>query len=129
MTRYLQPVHPVHMREAQLEAYFRQKVKLSLGGMVVKMAPTKRGIPDRLVLLPGGRVVFVELKARGGKLSVIQQHWHELAAKLGTRVYVVTGREEVDEWVRQVAAEHDPKTRRRKPRVPLDDLQPRALEG
>ena len=100
--------------EAALESHFRKKVKHSLGGIPIKMAPVHAGIPDRLVVLPGGKLVFVELKADGGRLSEIQKHWHAMLRMLGSRVYVLTGAEEIDEWVRQIAAENDPKTRKRK---------------
>jgi hypothetical protein len=50
------------VRESQLETYFVRVVRLVLHGKTFKMAPTVRGVPDRLVLLPGGVVELVELK-------------------------------------------------------------------
>lgn len=85
--------------EASLEAYFYNQVRLR-GGMVEKLISTRRGIPDRLVLLPGGHVFLVELKAWGGRTSAIQEAWHARAAELGTRVVVLEGRDAVDEWLR-----------------------------
>lgn len=91
---------PTHAElEASLEAYFRRAVR-SAGGMLIKLAPTERGVPDRMVLLPGGVLALVELKASGGRLSAIQQVWHTRAAELGTEVVVLTGRSQIDEWVR-----------------------------
>lgn len=90
---------PYPETEARLEAVFRDVVRRELGGVVVKMAPTQVGVPDRVVLLPAGRVVFVELKTPQGVLSSMQAHWHRKAAALGTTVVVLRGRTEVMRWV------------------------------
>lgn len=84
--------------ESSLEAYFYHAVRVA-GGLVVKLAPTVRGIPDRLVFLPGGVMALVELKATGGALSPIQRHRHAELATLGTPVVVLTGRSEVATWI------------------------------
>lgn len=86
-------------RESQLEARFRKKVSTDLGGASYKLAPIDAGIPDRLVLLPGGRVELVELKTETGKLRRVQEVWHRRAAALGTPVTVLAGREAIDAWV------------------------------
>lgn len=91
--------------EASLEAHFNRQVRLRLAGRSVKLAPTEKGMPDRLVLLPGGRVHLVELKAVGGHTSAAQDLWHERSASLGTRVTVLTGRDQVDRWIGQQATE------------------------
>ena len=101
--------------EASLEAHFNRQVRLRLGGRSVKLAPTEKGMPDRLVLLPGGRVYLVELKAIGGHTSAAQDLWHERAAALGTRVTTLTGRDQVDRWIEaraKAATAHLDKTRR-----------------
>lgn len=87
------------MREAQLERIFRSRVRMVLGGMVIKMAPTVVGVPDRMVLLPGGRVFLVELKAERGVLSAAQREWHLRARRLGTHVVVLRGLEQIQTWV------------------------------
>ena len=93
-------MHPPTRKEleASLEAYFRKSVKEKLGGHVVKLAPTEKGVPDRLVMLPGGRLVLVELKADGGRLSPAQEYWHERAKDLGTEVVVLEGRGQIHQW-------------------------------
>ena len=91
---------PTHKElEASLEAYFYRQVRLRLGGRVIKLAPTEKGVPDRLVLLPGGRVFLVELKALDGRTSAAQDLFHERAAELGTRVQLLVGRHGVDRWL------------------------------
>ena len=95
---------PLHSElESSLEAHFNRVVRLHLGGRASKLAPTEKGMPDRLVLLPGGRVHLVELKAVGGHTSAAQDLWHERADALGTRVEVLTGREQVDRWIERQA--------------------------
>lgn len=91
----------------------RKQVHQVLGGRFIKMIPVIKGTPDRLVLLPGGRMYLVELKAVGGRLSAAQKLFIERAAELGTAVTVLEGRDEVDAWIRQKAGVLEP-TRRGK---------------
>ena len=71
------------------------------GGKCIKMDPTyNAGIPDRLVLLPGGVVVWVELKRRiGGKISPLQNLWRRELKQLGHSVVYLRGVKEVNDWV------------------------------
>lgn len=85
------------MRESSVESVFAQRVR-DLGGRSFKFAPVHAGNPDRLVLLPGGLVCLVELKADDGALRPEQKLWHRRAADLGTTVYVVSGAEEARTW-------------------------------
>ena len=88
------------MLEAQLEATFRRRVR-EKGGMVVQLMPTVAGIPDRMVLLPGGRVYLVELKTVTGRLRPAQREWHRRALTLGTPVIVLYGLGDVVRWVEE----------------------------
>ena len=83
--------------EAPVEDYLVKQVE-ALGGQCYKFAPPGRvGYPDRLVVLPGGRMFFVELKRpKGGRLGVLQPQRHEELRALGVAVYVVRNRGEVD---------------------------------
>lgn len=77
------------MRESAIEKALVERVK-ALGGMCEKFtSPSRRGVPDRIVTLPGGKIVFVELKAAGGKLSVLQQRDHARRRALGCSVLVI----------------------------------------
>lgn len=69
------------------EAYLRDKVK-ALGGRSYKwVSPGCAGVPDRIVILPGGRVFFVELKSEG-KTSTAQQKKRQAELRaLGCTVY------------------------------------------
>lgn len=97
--------------EAQIERYLRSKVA-ALGGMVIKIAPVIAGVPDDLVILPGGRVYFVELKTRTGTLRPIQTAMHRQLRKRGIAVHVLRGVPEVDRWLGTVEEPGYPITRR-----------------
>lgn len=67
------------------------------GGECLKIPPIfYRGIPDRLVLMPGGQLVFVELKAPDRRPTLTQAKVHERLRRLGFRVEVLDGIEAVD---------------------------------
>lgn len=60
----------------------------------------RRGCPDRLVILPGGGVHFIELKKpRGGALSIQQKLEHEAFANAGANVAVLWSTAEVESWI------------------------------
>ncbi len=84
-------------RESNLERYFRIEVK-KRGGWAIKFRGVA-GIPDRLVILPGGRIVWVELKTEKGRVSKIQKAIHRKLLAMGCEVEVLKGRAEVDEWL------------------------------
>ena len=91
--------------ESALEDLFRRQVT-AIGGMIVKIAPTNRGVPDRLVILPHGGMFLVELKTATGKLSPLQKLFIERAERRGTRVVVLYGADQIKNWVRAHADEH-----------------------
>jgi hypothetical protein len=89
------------VRESALEQELFRQVR-ALGGIAVKLAPTHVGVPDRLVILPPGRMFLVELKAEDGVVSAAQQLWHDRAATIGAPVAVVRGRAGLDAWLAQL---------------------------
>ena len=71
------------MREKQVEQRLVQEVK-KRGGICPKfVSPGFAGMPDRLILLPGGRFAFAELKAPGEKPRSLQLARHRLLRRLG----------------------------------------------
>lgn len=86
-----------HTTEDVIEKYLRLRVK-ALGGLCIKLNPFGyAGIPDRMVLLPGGILSFYELKRpKGGRFEPLQERWHAKLRKLGFRVYVCRTKEAVD---------------------------------
>lgn len=84
------------MLEKTIEAALVKRVKV-LGGMAEKFtSPNKRSVPDRLVTLPGGRIIFVELKAPGKKPTAKQELDHQRRRDLGCDVRVISTMEEID---------------------------------
>ena len=78
-----------HILEKHIEAALVARVK-ALGGMAEKFtSPSKRSVPDRLVTLPGGRIVFVECKAPGKKPTPAQDADHARRRALGCGVRVI----------------------------------------
>lgn len=87
------------MLERDLEEHFRHAVAAS-GGVALKwVAPGWRGAPDRLVLYPGGRLAFVELKSPGRRPSPLQEERIKFLQSLGFDVWVIDSAEKIDAFV------------------------------
>lgn len=72
----------------------------SAGGLCIKLpANLYRGIPDRLVLLPGGRVYFVELKTEKGKPSVHQLRYQIFLRNLGFNSDIIQGETQLRRFI------------------------------
>ena len=83
------------MLERDIEKAFCNRVK-ALGGMADKFtSPQKRSVPDRLVTLPGGRIIFAEIKRPGGKVTEAQARDHERRRALGCDVRVIDSLEQI----------------------------------
>jgi len=83
------------MLEKEIEKEFVAHVK-SIGGMADKFqSPGKRSVPDRLVTLPGGRIIFVELKAPGNKPTEAQARDHSKRRLLGCDVRVIDNLQDI----------------------------------
>lgn len=88
------------MRESDIERRLTQGVK-KMGGKAYKfVSPGNVGVPDRLVVLPGGAVLFVELKAPDGRLSPNQRLQMTELTRLGAHVFVLWSAEDVDAFLR-----------------------------
>lgn len=79
----------LHNTEKWLERELVRKIE-ARGGLALKYSNGQTtGYPDRLVLLPGGRLVFVELKTKGRKPTKLQALRHEQLRGLGFPVFVI----------------------------------------
>lgn len=82
--------------EKKMEQQLVRAVKAA-GGICPKwVSPGWDGVPDRIVLLPGGRIVFAELKAPGGKPRPLQLARHRQLRRLGFKVYVIDSADQID---------------------------------
>ena len=75
--------------EGDLERALVKRVEKELGGMCEKFTSGRRSVPDRIITLPGGRIIFVELKAPGKKPSRLQKRDHERRREMGCDVRVI----------------------------------------
>ena len=84
------------MLEKKIEERLRKKAK-EAGGLAAKwVSPSMSGVPDRIVFLPGGRIIFVEVKAPGKKLRPLQLYVKEQLEALGVDFRVVDSKEAVN---------------------------------
>ena len=91
------------MREKQIEQKLVTAVKAA-GGICPKLVcPGTDGMPDRMVLLPGCRIGFVEVKAPGEKPRPLQTHRHRQLRALGFPVFVLDDTEQIPQIVREVS--------------------------
>ena len=89
------------MKEKAIEEYFVKHMQ-QCGALCYKFtSPGTDGVPDRIVILPGGAVLFVEVKADGGVLSAIQKREHDRLRAQGASVYTLTGISEVQTFCQQ----------------------------
>lgn len=87
------------MRENKIEAYLRKQVA-QLGGIAYKfVSPGNVGVPDRLIVLPGGVIDFIELKAPGKKPTAKQEHQISRLRSRGANAWVIDSLEEVDRYI------------------------------
>ena len=86
------------MLEKDIEKLFRDEIKKAGGKAYKFTSPGNDGVPDRIVMLPDGRIVFVELKTDTGKLSRLQELQSRQIAELGQTVRVLHGLAEVRDF-------------------------------
>lgn len=84
--------------EKYLEKKLVERVE-AVGGMCIKIHnPYYRGLPDRLVIMPDGGTVWVELKTKGKKPTKLQQLAHEELRKREQVVYVIDSEKKLNEF-------------------------------
>ena len=86
----------------QLEKEIEKKLRNTVakfGGQCLKwVCPGWSGVPDRIILLPGGRVIFAELKRpKGGVVSPMQTYWRRRLEGLGFTVWHIYNERDVNE--------------------------------
>ncbi len=95
-----------------LERSIERKLKLRVeekGGLALKfVSPGLAGVQDRIVVIPNGRIWFVELKAPGKKLSPKQMKMANRLAALGHKVWVIDCDEKIAEFLQEAFGEVHP---------------------
>lgn len=90
------------MRESTLERRLVREVE-RIGGKAPKWtSPGSNGVPDRIVLLPGGVTVYVEMKAPGKPLKPLQVRWAKILKAMGHKVYKIDSVEDIDRFITEV---------------------------
>ena len=95
------------MREKSIEQKLVREVKAA-GGICPKVVcPGYDGMPDRMVLLPDGRLGFVEVKAPGKKPRPLQTARHQMLEHLGFKVYVLDRPEQIGGILKEIEVKAD----------------------
>lgn len=90
------------MQEKDLEEKFREKVKEAGGRAYKFVSPGNSGVPDRLAVLPGGKIGFVELKQRGRTPTKLQQKQMDRLRELGCCVAVLDKAEDIEGTISRI---------------------------
>lgn len=79
--------------EKWLELRLKHEVKKK-GGLALKwVSPGNNGVPDRIVLMPGNRAYFVELKSTGQDMKPLQKVWRRMLTNLGFKHFLIDDKE------------------------------------
>lgn len=93
------------MLEKDIEAWLGKQIK-RLGGLSFKFAsPGNPGVPDRIFVLPNGKVWFVELKQQLGKVAKVQKWQRERFISMGCNYRLVKGMDDARAFANEV--EHE----------------------
>lgn len=90
------------MLEKEVEKKLVTVVQMMDGVAVKFVSPGFAGMPDRLVLLPGGRMAFVEVKRPGEKPRPLQKARHRMLRRLGFKVYVLDSVEKIERIIDEI---------------------------
>lgn len=95
------------MRERDIERWLRRQIE-DMGGKFMKFtSPGNDGVPDRIAIMPGGHIWFVELKTDEGRLTPIQAWQIEQLKKLDVPAIVVRGMTDAKAFMDTLQDEQD----------------------
>lgn len=80
-------------------------VKVNNGMCIKLLCDQLIGLPDRLCLFPGHKIIFVETKTTGQKPRRIQAYMHKKLRALGFRVEVIDSIEGVEQFINSIIFE------------------------
>lgn len=93
--------------EKSIENILRKAVE-NEGGVCLKWTcPGHKGVPDRMILFPGGIIAFVELKRPGAKVKAggLQEWWRQRLVELGFPCYEISTVKQIQQLVFQLSTE------------------------
>lgn len=90
------------MEESKIEKYLKKEIELLSGKALKFVSPGTSGVPDRIVLLPQGKIIFVELKAPGEKPRPMQEYRIKELKALGFRVEIIDSIEGVNNFAKEI---------------------------
>jgi len=89
------------MRESNIEKYLTDRMKC-IGGKSYKwVSPGNNGVPDRIIIFPSGKIIFVELKAPGKVPTAYQKLVHRELKKINCEVLVIDSLKNVDDLIKK----------------------------
>ena len=94
------------MQEKYIESKLVKAVKEMEGIALKFVSPGLDGMPDRLILLPMGRIAFVEVKSPGKKPRPLQLARHEMLRKLGFKVFILDDAADIEKILKEIGGFH-----------------------
>ena len=91
------------MLEKEVESYLRWAVERKGGKSYKFTSPSHRGAADRVIILPKGKVFFIEVKTVGGKLSELQKKFGAEVTQLNANYEVLWSKEQIDDFIKRNA--------------------------
>ena len=93
------------MREKEIEKKLALEAK-KRGGLAVKfVSPGFDGMPDRILLMPEGRIAFVEVKASGKRPRPLQMARHKLLRELGFSVFILDDESQITKIIEEIGGD------------------------
>lgn len=93
------------MNEKDIESRLRKDVKAA-GGLALKfVSPGYAGVPDRVVLMPGGMMCFAELKAPGKVMRPLQMRRKKQLESLGFKVFCIDSMEQIKDLINEMGGD------------------------
>jgi hypothetical protein len=90
------------MKELEVERHFVWAVERANGKTWKFTSPGRKGVADRIACLPDGQTWFVELKTKGGRLSLLQQLFAADMVYLQQNYVCLWTKEQIDAWIQKL---------------------------
>ena len=91
--------------EKDIEKKFIKAIR-HVDGIALKLvSPSFNGIPDRLVLMPKGKIGFVEIKDKGKKPRALQISRHNMLRQLGFKVFVLDDADDIEKIINEIGGD------------------------